>query len=146
MKTGSLLALSVIVFLTCLIAGPLPCRAGDTGYTVEIHSGGGEVLSVNSFSIGGRGRCGGEPGTWFCGVDGGRIPFHDVRFVEFVGKSRAAGGGFVRNATITDLDNNTRAVTLVLDDLSGVTSEGLWVVTHDRWDPIERIVFARWGD
>ena len=149
MKTGRALALSLIVFLATLIPGPLPCRAEDTGYTVEIHTGGGEVLSVNDFSIGNRGRCGGAPGTWFCDADGRRIPFREVRFVELTGRSRAADRpryGMVRDAVITDLDNNRRAVTLVLGDLSGVTSEGRWAVTDDRWDPIARIVFARWGE
>jgi hypothetical protein len=150
MKLGKALLFCSILVLLAFLAGPLPCLSEDTGYTAEIHTSGGDVLYVNSFSLGGRGFCGPAPDTFFSDTDGNRIAFRDVRTVEFSGRSRAAGsrfpGGFFRDAEITDLDGNTKAVTLVLDDLNGITDGGRWLMRYDQWDALDGIVFARWGD
>lgn len=150
MKLGKALLFCFILFLSAFLVGPLPSLSEDTGYTAEIHASGGDVYYVNNFSLGGRGFCGTAPGTFFCDADGNRIAFRDVRAVEFSGGSRGAGGrypgGFFRDAEITDLDGNTKAVTLVLDDLNGITDSGRWLLEYDRWDALDGIVFARWGD
>jgi hypothetical protein len=150
MWLGKALFFCSILILTVFLAGPLPCLSEDTGYTAEIHASGGDVFYVNTFSLGGRGFCGTAPGTFFCDANGNRIAFRDVRAVEFSGRSRAAGGrysgGFFRDAEITDLGGNTKAVTLVLDNLNGITDSGQWLLEYDRWDALDGIVFARWGD